>query len=233
MMKQFSLVLGTLILLGSMTVHYLPRPVSAQSKGEHLARVIPVNVTGWQTRTLSLGETETDRGVVEQTLKFDDVFYREYRNARGVVTVYVAYWGPTKMPTQLVASHTPDRCWSSAGWVCQKVMHRATLVGPVELRPGEGRLFRAPTGNLMQVHYWHIVGRDLYDYGERFNRVPSAWLWLRDAARQVLQSPPEQYFIRVASERPFAELYGDPGWAELLAGLARLGLAVQSVDTVR
>ncbi|MDD3180448.1 MAG: hypothetical protein PHQ04_08870 [Opitutaceae bacterium] len=35
----------------------------------------------------------------------------------------------------------------------------------------------------------------------------------------------EQCFIRLTSNRPFEELAGDPGWEELLAALAKLGLS--------
>lgn len=234
MTKRISLGVCTLILLMGAALIFRPRPLVVPGKGVHLVQLIPAEVGGWQSKELRVGETEADMGAVEKTLRFDDVFYREYRSTRGTVTVYAAYWGPGKMPTQLVASHTPDRCWSSAGWVCQEIAHRAPLVaGPVELRPGEWRLFRAPTGGLMYVQYWHVVGRDLYDYGERFNRVPSAWRWWRDVALQSLRAPPEQYFVRVASDRPFKELAGDIGWAELLSGISRLGLTATPTDLAR
>jgi hypothetical protein len=69
------------------------------------------------------------------------------------------------------------------------------------------------------------VGNELYDYGDRLNKVPSVCRWWRDAAKQVFRVSPEQYFIRLTSDRPFEELKGDPGWEELLHALAKLELA--------
>jgi hypothetical protein len=175
-----------------------------------------------------LGATEAVRGAVEKTLQYNDVFYREYRSSGGVVTVYVAYWGPGAMPTQLVASHTPDRCWTSSGWTCEAMKHGVPLpnAAPVTM-PGEWRIFSTNGGQRLNVQFWHLVGGATYDYGDRFNQVPSIWRWWRDAARQVVSAPPEQYFIRVTSDRPFAELAGNPGWEQLLGGLARLGLTAK------
>ena len=195
-------------------------------KGLHLTQALPTNPTGWTGHEVPLGATEAVQRAAEKTLQFDDVYFREFNSPRGTVSLYAAYWGPGKMPTQLVASHTPDRCWTSAGWVCETMRHQTGMEGThVILRAGEWRLFSAPNAPRLNVQFWHLVGSETYDYGERFNQVPSVWRWLRDAAKQVFRSPPEQYFIRLTSERSFDELKGDPGWEELLQALAKLGLS--------
>jgi hypothetical protein len=189
-------------------------------------------VTGWSSKALSLGATEALTGSVEQTLRFDDVFYREYRDTRSRnFSVYVAYWNPGKMPVQLVASHTPDRCWSENGWTCKERQTDAVVRSTnTTLPPAQGRLFTGPNGVIQHVAYWHLVGDELYDYGDRLNRVPNPLKWWREVARQFWRRPQEQYFVRLSSERPFDELRGDLGFEQVLEALAKLGLRERVAD---
>ena len=84
------------------------------------------------------------------------------------MSVYAAYWGPGKMPVQLVASHTPDRCWVENGWKSGAVKHDAGLgAGGTMPRPGEWRTFLAPDRELLNVQFWHLVSSKTYDYGDR------------------------------------------------------------------
>ena len=197
-------------------------------KGRHLTYVLPVNPPGWTGRNVALGTTEAEHGAVEKILQFDDVYFREFATAKGTVALYVAYWSPGRIPTQLVASHTPDRCWVESGWKNERAKHAYTLTyGNKSLRPGEWRTFLAPDGQRLNVLFWHLVGTEIHDDGEGLTKVPPVWRWWRAAAWQIFQSPPEQYFIRLTSNRPFEELAGDPGWEELLGALAKLGLSAE------
>ena len=140
--------------------------------------------------------------------------------------MYVAYWGAGKMPTRLVASHTPDRCWTENGWRClaMKFKQRQNF-GTVALQPAEWRLFEPPLGGApVYVLYWHLVDGRIYDYGERFNNVPSPVRWWKDAVEQALHGSQEQYFIRLTSSEPLENLWNDPGFAQVLTGLSQLGL---------
>jgi hypothetical protein len=110
-MKRWLFIGGLLLLTGAVAVQVGWQRNAAVGKGKHLQAVLPAQVTGWAGQDVPLGPNEAELGAVEKTLHYDDVFFREYRSAHGVVTVYAAYWGPGSMPTQLVASHTPDRCW--------------------------------------------------------------------------------------------------------------------------
>lgn len=214
------------VLAGAIAIQFGARRKNSAGKGKHLNLALPAQVHGWVGRDIPLGPTETVRGAVEKTLRYDDVLNREYRSARGVVTIYAAYWGPGSMPIQLVASHTPDRCWVENGWRCEASKHQQGLVGfETTTRAGEWRIFSAPDGQKLHVQFWHLVGGEIYDYGDRSNTIPSVWRWWRDASRQVFWSPAEQYFIRLSSDRPFPEMVGDVGWGQLLTALAKLGLA--------
>lgn len=199
--------------------------VISPGKSKHLASELPETLVGIKSRDLELGKTENVRTAVERTLQYDDVLYREYRVGEATVTLYAAYWGPARMPTQLVASHTPDRCWVENGWACEQSRHHvASGITRDSFLPAEWRLFTAPGGPKLYVIFWHLVGDQVYDYGERLNRMPSVWRWWRDAVKQVFRAPPEQYFIRVTSDIPFEKLQANSGWDELLSALGRLGL---------
>jgi hypothetical protein len=100
-------------------------------------------------------------------------------------------------------------------------------VGDQHLLPARWRLFRPPVegGAEQYVLYWHLVGGDLYDYGDGFNQRPDPLQWWRDTVNYALQGSSEQYFIRIMSAQPLEELQGDAGFQEVLRALATLGLA--------
>lgn len=230
-----AIVVGALLLVAiSLQIWPVQGGEGSRGKGKHLAAALPDALLGVKSRALELGNTENVRTAVERTLRYDDVLYREYRVGEATVTLYAAYWGPARMPTQLVASHTPDRCWVENGWACEQSRHDVTagITGEAFL-PAEWRLFKAPAGPKLHVVFWHLVGDKVYDYGDRLNRVPSAWRWWRDAASQIFKAPPEQYFIRVTSDIPFEKLQAEPGWHELLGALAKLGLVRKEAVTRR
>ena len=194
----------------------------------HLAQVIAARPAGWTSREVPLGASEFMANEVEKVLRYDDVMNREYRRGGGQFSLYVAYWGPGKMPTQLVASHTPDRCWSENGWRCQEMRFRQTnLFTGTALQPAEWRLFEPPAGGTpTYVLYWHLVDGRTYDYGTRSNAVPDPLRWWRGVLQEALHGRREQYFIRLTSNQPLEELWADPGFREIVHSLADLGLAM-------
>lgn len=196
----------------------------------HLAHAIPAEPTGWTSKPLPLGESEFIAGEVEKVLRYDEVFYREYQGINGRFSLYVVYWAPGKMPTQLVASHTPDRCWTENGWRCVDQRYRATSVfSGVDLLPAEWRLFEPPQGGQpTYVLFWHLVNGQPYDYGKRLNAVPDPLRWWRGAVDEALRGRQEQYFIRLTSTQPLETLWSDPGFREVVRGLKDLGLAPAS-----
>ncbi len=205
----------------------------AQTREPHLARSLPVAMTDWTSRDVPLGPSEFMVGEVEKVLNFDEYLNREYTRAGEKFGLYVAYWGAGKMPTRMVASHTPDRCWTENGWQCREMKFKQTGVFPgLALQPAEWRVFVPPRGEQpTYVIYWHLVEGRIYDYGERFNQVPSPTLWLKDAVAQAIQGSREQYFIRLTSSQPLENLAADPGFAVLLRGLGELGLELKPAQT--
>jgi len=204
----------------------------APARGPRLGAAVPLELSGWKGRDVPLGPNEFMTGAVERVLNYDEALNREYTREGASFGVYVAYWGAGKMPTQLVASHTPDRCWTENGWRCLEMKFRqAPVFEGRALQPGEWRLFEPPRGGEpTYVLYWHLVEGKPYDYGERFNATPHPLQWAKDAAQQALLGNREQYFIRLTSNPPLEDLWSDPGFAAVLRGLGELGLAGQSSD---
>ena len=199
-----------------------------RARPPHLALAVSGNAKGWSARDVPIGANEFLSGEAEKILNYDEVLSREYVNGGRCFGVYVAYWGAGKMPTRFVADHTPDRCWSGNGWNClaMKFRDREVLDG-VPLQPAQWRLFEPPSGGKpIYVLYWHLVEGRVYEYGERFNAIPDPVLLWKDAVQQAVLGSREQYFIRLTSPEPFDSLWNDPGFADVVRGLTRLGLAL-------
>lgn len=214
------------VLIAAVGLQWRQARTVVPGKGHHLTAAF--EGAGGRFRELPLGASEGEANAVEKTLHFDDVFYREYLDSKGGggFALYIAYWNPGRIPVQLVASHTPDRCWTEAGWTCVKRNGNETVVGDgLRLRSAQARIFKGITGQMQHVLYWHLVGKNLYDYGSGFNQVPSIWRWWREVAREALHSPPEQYFVRLSSARRLDELEADPAFRAVVKCLADLGLA--------
>jgi hypothetical protein len=225
-----ALVLATAVgMQGVKFFHETPKP-----HDPHLAQTIPLTIPGgWTGADVPLGANEFLSNEVEKVLNYDAVLNREFSRGGETFGVYVAYWGAGKMPTRLVASHTPDRCWTENGWRClaMKFKQPEIFEGAV-LQPAEWRIFEPPLGGSpTYVLYWHLVEGHAYDYGDRFNNVPSPILWWKDAVQQAVLGSREQYFIRLTSNEPLENLWNDPGFAEVLRGLGRIGLIVKQPVT--
>ena len=197
-----------------------------KARGLHLSQSVPLELPGWTGRDVPLGANEFLSSEVGKVLNYDEVLYREYSRGGENFGVYVAYWGAGKMPTRLVASHTPDRCWTENGWRCLQMKFKTPEIFQGQrLQPAEWRLFEPPRGGLpTYVLYWHLVEGRVYDYGDRFNSVPDPVLWWKDAVQQALLGSREQYFIRLTSTGPLENLWTDPGFKEVIRGLGELGL---------
>jgi hypothetical protein len=223
-----------------------------------IADVVPRSVEGWIGTKEALGSTEAVNAATLKILNLDDYVYRRFQRGSVSFTVYAAYWAPGRMPTRLVASHTPDRCWTENGMRCVDMKFRqSNRIGARPLLPAEYRVFtaggsdtkasvresagsvngRPPTSDLRPlpsdyasstgktfVLYWHTVEGKLYDYGERFNAVPSPWLWWKDTLAQAAYGSREQLFVRIASETPLEQLWREPGFEVIMKSVAALGL---------
>ena len=194
-----------------------------------LSQTLPVDLPGWTSRELPLGETEETKNAVMDILKFDDYFSRSYRSGSTEVSLYVAYWQPDKVPPRAVGVHTPDTCWVQNGWTRLDRAHAvplATLAGHA-LKPAEFGTYSL-RGNTQQVYFWHLVGGKPYSYEQE--GLHSLTAPLQDMATFGLNQRRDQLFVRLAANVPFDQVWREPGLTRLLEALATLGLALPPPD---
>ena len=143
----------------------------------HLAQAVPASVPGWNSHDLPLGANEFLSGEAEKILNYDDVVYREFDHAETTFGVYVAYWGAGKMPTRMIAIHTPDRCWTGNGWNCLAMKFRQTehFEGQA-LQPAEWREFEPPDGGARRrtssTGTWSTAGCTIMEAGSTRCPIP-------------------------------------------------------------
>ena len=194
-----------------------------------LLRVLPDRAGAWQGEDAPLGANESVSEAAQRVLNFDDYVYRIYSKSGLSFGMYVAYWAPGRMPMHKVASHTPDRCWTENGMRCEEMRFAVPVtVAGTSFKPAEWRRFTSPgsTGSSQYVLYWHLVGDQLYDYGERFNASPHPVKWLRDSLAYAVKGSQKQYFIRLTSDAPLDDLLADRELEVLWRALADLGLGI-------
>lgn len=176
---------------------------------------------------LPLGQTEEVVNAVESRLRFDDVLSRVYTNGNTQVGLYIAYWEPGKMPVRLVGVHTPDTCWIQNGWTCtERESNVAKQVAGQPLKPGEFGIYETEY-HRQHVLFWHIVGSRIHTYEQQGMHALNAAF--QDIRQYGLNQRQEQYFIRISSNRPFAEIWDDPGFAQLMEDVASLGLTKNEI----
>jgi hypothetical protein len=193
---------------------------------DHLAPRLPEQIPGWECRNEKLGPTEFTAETAKKKLNLDDFLFRSYTRPGRFFTLYIAYWRPGRMPVQRVAAHSPDVCWTGAGWKLQESRTGEVLrAGGVMLRPAQWRKMQFPGQPVQYVAFWHLVDDRLYVQSEYLNSIPSPLAYWREAMYHAFGGRREQYFVRLAASVPFSELETDPGYQKILRALAGLGLA--------
>ena len=184
-----------------------------------LAALLSPAAEGWQV------ETANDLYQFSGVLHTDHLVQRTYSRMtnRGPdqIILYLAYWRPGQASVSLVSSHTPDACWPGSGWQAVPVAEpRVSLaIGPRHLPEAESRSFLS--GDYPQnVWYWHLYdGRPI---AQQSTNSPAALLRL--AWRYGFRHDGDQLFVRVSSNRPWADLAHEPVLETFFARLQPLGL---------
>lgn len=182
-----------------------------------LTAILPATYPGWQVLK------KPDLYVFRDALQTDHLEERTYLRStpEGLLqlTVYLAYWSPGQTSVSLVASHTPDACWPGAGWVSLST-GQARLPLPLRTLPQtEYRFFKNSTFP-QHVWFWH-----LYDKQPILRRPSeSPRELLRLALTYGFRHAGDQLFVRVSSNRPWADLEHEPLVAEIFSHLQPLGL---------
>jgi hypothetical protein len=120
-----------------------------------------------------------------------------------------------------VAAHTPDACWPGAGWtaVPDPVKRDTPLVGARTLAPAEYRVFSSG-GRPQHVWFWHLFDGRPTTFADPYNLVELFGL----AWRYGFRRDGDQLFVRVSSNRPWADFAAEPFLAETFTRLQPLGL---------
>lgn len=207
-------------------VFFRPHATPTAGPSTRLVEALPNELQRWTVADELLGQTEAGGRAALRTLNLDDYVYRRFSKGATWFTIYGAYWPAGRMPTRLVASHTPDRCWTENGMQCVEMGFREIYrIEGKELLPAEYRAFIRPVGDQKTfVAYWHTVEGKVYDYGARFSAVPHPWLWWKDTLAQATQGSREQLFVRIASNTPLNELWTDRDFQTVMTKVADLGL---------
>lgn len=191
-----------------------------------LARLIPAAPTtgGWSV------ETREDLGRFAGILRTEHLLERSYQRAGAEgqapvqVTVYAAWWPAGRASVSSVATHTPDACWPGTGWeivTAENVRRDLPLAQGGAVGDAEQRFFRF--GRMPQwVWYWHVVdGAPLRPFEPRSWRDQLGMFFQQGARRGAAQA-----FVRLSANRPWEEVADEALVAELLSGLAELGVPV-------
>ncbi len=221
-----SLLLAALLIQWIVVQYYTDDKLAGQSANRQMHRLLESPVAGWEMVDLPLGTTELLGNSVKAELNLDDYFYRSYKREDKRFEIFVCYWGPNKMPANLVASHTPDRCWSQSGWTCEKYDLWLDLpAGTSRLQPGFWRTFQSANGDQQEVVYWHLIGGRAQIYaGNSFNQVVSWRFWWKEAFIFGVTGNAEQYFVRITSNCSLKTIWNEPGVQTMLARVAALGV---------
>ncbi len=216
------LVVGTIFAI-AVAIQAYPLFVSSEiTKDKPLGELIAAEVPGWRSVELPLAETEEARNTVERRLNFDDYISRVYRSGETEVGVYIAYWEPGKTAVRMVGAHTPDTCWVQNGWACtDRESNVLKGIGETPLKPGEFGVYEI-RDTVRHVLFWHLVGDRVYGYEQQDSH--NRFATLQDMWNFGLNQRQEQFFIRISSNRPFSEIWDDPGFSQLMADIAALGL---------
>jgi hypothetical protein len=231
-MKKIVVGVGFVIFVAAVVLQLGgPRKQQHAPRAQHLNKVLPAAIDGWTTTELPIGANEAITGAVYKELRYDEYVHRAFSKKGVTFTAYLGYWAPGKMPARLVASHTPDRCFTTNGMQCLEVSHDyVPAVAGVKPWQGEWRLFRDPGSRLVHVIFWHRVNGHLYDYGRHLNAIPNPLSWVKDAFSEATEGNGEQYFIRLTSNVPFKELQNEAAFKQVMLVVSRLGLPAGSMN---
>ncbi len=183
-----------------------------------LFALLPESAAGWRAKTTDL---YSFRGTLQTDHLAQRNYIRETENGPTEIIIYVAYWRAGQAPVSLVASHTPDACWPGSGWksVPTRETRSRLQVGGRDLASAEHRLFEAAQ-RPQHVWFWHLYDGAPITYRDPYSAVEL----LRIALRYGFRREGDQLFVRVSSNRPWAEIGGEPLLAAFFDRTRALGL---------
>lgn len=182
----------------------------------------PDQIRDWKVSFLHVANTPEMQKAVAEILNYDDAIFVNYSRGGVRISVYIAYWTPGKMSHRLVAGHTPDVCWTKAGWLCESGRTIDNLESETgRLQPAELRTM-VQRGSKEFVVFWHLVGNRSITY--KTNWRPPWYAMFKDLWEGGMQQRKEQLFVRISSNQPLDEFWRTDPVRILASNLADLSL---------
>lgn len=174
-----------------------------------LETLLPKEIPGWVIEDRPVADSPEMLKTVEKVLSYDSAIFRIYRKQNLEISIYAAYWLPSKVPINQVDAHTPDVCWVVNGWKMEKrppLEDIRTKYGVLSIP--NVRNFNV-SGHTLSVLYWHAVGSKI----RINNSISEAELGVVQRARKrmaqfyniIIEPPGEQFFIRISSNQNITE----------------------------
>lgn len=161
----------------------------------------PDEIPGWTVEYLPIADTPEMKAKVSEVLNYDDAIFAVYTGGPFRLSVYIAYWRPGRMPYRFIASHTPDVCWTLAGWETREAQSGVRLPDGSGgmLLPAEERCM-SRNDNVEHVVFWHLLDGESMSYGTV--GLPPWYATFTDLFARKFSQRPEQFFIRISSNDP-------------------------------
>jgi hypothetical protein len=219
-LKRIILIFCAVLLLVAVAITLFKPwvPESSRSYGLLIAG-LPATYSGWQVAEQEVASTPEMKYAVAQMLNYDEAILRDFRQGDVQVTLYVAHWKAAKFPARLVAQHTPEVCWPGFGWNQVQADYNRDVLLP-DGKPALPGQFVSFEKNQQPCHvvYWHIVNGRLSGFASgpqsrSLSILDSFWQDVRAASG-------EQLFVRISSNKAWAQIKGEPLLNELLIRLA-------------
>jgi len=181
--------------------------------------MMPESQPGWTVTTIDY--LNDFRDVLQTDVLAQRTYTRDGPDGQLQVTLYAAYWRPGQASVSLVATHAPDACWPGAGWVLQPLpqSQEAVAAGGRNLATAEYRLFTSPH-TPQYVWFWHLYDGQPIAYINPYSLgrlLHIAWLY-------GFRHDGDQMFVRVSSNRPWAEFAKEAFLQQFFTRLQPLGL---------
>jgi hypothetical protein len=225
-MKPFALIILLLLPVLAVGALCLHKTMAAEVvvADVDLKAMIPLDFDGWQSVDLPLGPTEALSESANKLLDLDTFLQRRYSKNGSSMTVYVAYWKPGKTDTRLIATHSPDVCWTGNGMTCVESTNREVVEIPgITTKPAEYRVFEAGASRI-RVFFWLTQNGESYDYAESRKAIPNPVHFFKTFFHYALVGKPEHYFVRISSDLPKDRLISESLFAEVLKDLRATGV---------
>jgi hypothetical protein len=190
-----------------------------------LSLLLPSELPGVKITDVPLGPNELVDATAKDKMGYDDVVNREYVTSLGMFSVYIGYWAHGKRSPSHIAAHIPDRCWTLNGMSClERKADYQLKTGGIDLEPTYWRRFTQDGTSEIETAFWHMVGREFYDYGGRLNDYTPPLRWAVNVAKDLFLVKEDQYFVRLLATRPLSDFRHDPAFMAVMERVARLGI---------